>query len=811
MERRVVITGYGVLNAVGQNKEEVYQNMFNGKCGIVKLRLKSKSGDVIGSVGFVKLQGQDPFFEENDIPYDKCSELALRAAKECIESSGIENRDVLKHRKGICVGTSQGGMLSGNKFHKQWIEEGYEKADPKLLEQYPLHAISDVLAKKFGFLGVKSTISTACAASGNSVGFGYDMIRSGKFDVMLVGGADPFVPFSFGGFRSLKALDNNTCKPYSESHGINLGEGAAFFLLEDYEGAKARNAYILAEIIGYGLSADAYHQTAPDIGGNGASRAIELAMKQGGISKEDVCYLNGHGTGTDANDKMEDLAYMKIFKDYVDKIPMSSIKGSVGHCLGAAGSVECAVSLMAVQHDKVPPTINFEKPEKNSINHVPNKAQNHICNVVLSNSFAFGGNNCCLALAKPELGFEGTPYEKKNIVITGIGCNGVGGGNVEELFQTFDQQKICIRDITEYNIDAYKCKKAGVMPEVDYAKYMPAKILRRVDPITRLAIASGKQALDDSKVHITQANSGRIGVIYATATGPLDTIESVNRSILEKGFNDVNPSDFPNTVINAAPGNFCIANMLKGPTSTISTGGTSSLVAFAYSSELINSGQADVVVVIGADLNNEILHLGNDKLSLLSESGISPLCEGADGMILAQGSVAFVIESEEHAKEREAHIYARVKGYSLTSDNEGLCTVSEDGNEYAICIKEALKESGLDHVDLFASGSVGNAKTDCCEVNAVKDIFKKDTYLSNVQTLIGSTSGCVGFYGMLSSIYSFEKGKVLSMPADAKGEIRSDISMKYQKGDNQDAEIKTACVDAISYGGGYASVVLEKY
>lgn len=433
---------------------------------------------------------------------------------------------------------------------------------------------------------------------------------------MIAGGADPFAPFSFGGFRSLKALDNESCKPYSESHGINLGEGAAFFLLEDYEGAKARNANILAEIIGYGLSADAYHQTAPDIGGNGAVRAIELAMKQGGIEKDDVCYLNGHGTGTGANDKMEDLAYMKVFKDYVGKIPMSSIKGSVGHCLGAAGAVECAASLMAVQNDKVPPTIHFDKPEKNSINHVPNKAQDHVCNVVLSNSFAFGGNNCCIALAKPDMGYQGTPYEKKNIVITGIGCNGVGGANVEELFETFDKQKICIGDITEYNTDNYKCKRAGIMPEVDFGKYMPAKILRRVDPITKLAITSGKQALEDS---------------------------------------------------------------------------------------------------------------------------------------------------------------------------------------------------GLSHVDLFASGSVGNAKTDDCEINAVKDIFTADTYMSNAQTLIGSTSGCVGMYGMLNSIYSFEKGKVLSMPVDAKGEIRDDIKMKYQKGENQTAKIETACVDAISYGGGYASVILEKY
>jgi 3-oxoacyl-[acyl-carrier-protein] synthase II len=534
-------------------------------------------------------------------------------------------------------------------------------------------------------------------------------------------------------------------------------------------------------------------------------------MTLAGIEKRNVCYINGHGTGTGANDRMEDLAYMRVFKEYVDEIPMSSIKGSVGHCLGAAGAVECAVAVMALQHDMVPPTVHFDKPEKNRINHVPNRALNHKCDVVLSDSFAFGGNNCCIALSKPDFAFQGVPYEKKKIVITGIGCNGVGGENVEDLFDTFEKQKICIGEITEYETKLYKCKKAGIMPSVDYGKFMPSKILRRVDLITKLAIASGKQALDDSGLHVTQTNAGRIGVIYATATGPLDTIESINRSILVNGFDGVNPSDFPNSVINAAPGNFCIANMLKGPTSTISTGGTSSLIGFGYACELINSGQADAIVVIGADLNNEVMHLGNDKLSLLSQSDISPLCEGADGMILSQGSAAFVIETEEHAKMRGANIYAKVSGYSCTSDNEGLCTVNPEGKEYAECIRQALESSGLNHVDLLASGSVGNAKTDLCEINAMQKVFDKKTYLSNVQALIGSTSGCVGMYGILSVIYAFQKGVVLSLPDEAKGEIRKDLPVNYKKGLNQRADIRTACVDAISYGGGYTSVVLERY
>lgn len=811
MERRVVVTGYGVINAVGQNKVEVYKNLFEGKSGIRKIALKSPNCNDVGSFGYIKLVGQDDFFESNELPYDKGIELALRAAKECIDDSKINERNISEYRKGICVGTSQGGMLSGDKFHKQWIRDGLESTDPKLLKQYPLHAISDILAKKFCFKGVKSTISTACAASGNAVGFGYDMIKSGKYDVMLVGGSDTIVPFSFGGFRSLKALDPNNCKPYSNSSGINLGEGAAFFILEDYEGAKERGAKIDVEVIGYGLSADAYHQTAPDIAGGGATRAIQLAMDLSGVTKDDISYINGHGTGTTANDKTETKAYMKLFKDYIDKIPMSSIKGSIGHCLGAAGAVECAASIIAIENSKLPPTINFDEKIKKEINHVPNKSIDCECNVVLSNSFAFGGNNCCLALAKLDNTYKGVPYEEKEIVITGIGCAGVGGADIEAIFKTFDDQKICISDVTGYSTDNLQCKQSGIMPDIDYKKYIPSALLRRIDEVTKLTITSGKQALNDSKLKIVQSNMNRIGVIYATATGPLETIERINRAIITSGFDDVNPADFPNSVINAAPGNFCIANSLKGPTSTLSTGGTSALVAFSYACELIRSGQADVIVVVSADENNVIMHSGNDRMSLLSKSGISPLCDGVDGMILSEGSVAFVIESKEHAKNRDAHIYAKVKGYSITSDYNGLCTNNTNGDEYAKCLQSALEDSNLSKVDLFVSGAVGAKDMDSCELNALSQVFDKDTYLSNPQACIGATSGSVGAYGILNAIYSFKNDKVLSLPKKAKGEINELLHMNYVKGENQSAKIQTACIGSSSYGGGYAAIVLEKY
>ncbi|MDR1550079.1 MAG: beta-ketoacyl-[acyl-carrier-protein] synthase family protein [Hungatella sp.] len=810
MNRRVVISGYGVVNALGKNKKEVEESLFNGKCGLSKKSFQFNEEQVTGSVGAVKFESIHTFFEKNNIPYDKCAQLALTAAEECINQSGIQREKTSPYRKGVVVGVSLGGMLSGDKFHVQWLERGIKEADEKLLKIYPLHAMADVIADVYGFKGVKNVISTACAAGGNAIGYGYDMIRSGKYDVMLAGGADPLSRFSFAGFTSLKALDPEFCKPYSTSSGINLGEGAAFFLMEDYEHAVKRNADIIIEVLGYGLSADAYHQTAPDIGGGGAARAIRSAISISGITLSDISYVNGHGTGTTANDVAESCAYRSVFRDYIDMVPLSSIKGSIGHCLGAAGAVECAASIMAIQQDQVPPTVNFSVTEEKQINYVPNKSQNHICNVVLSNSFAFGGNNCCLALSKLQKVNKTRERIESTVVITGIGCVGVGGKNVKELWETFDNRRVCKKNITEFNIDDYSCKVMGDMPEVEWKKYISAKFLRRIDTVTKLTMTSGKQAIDDAKLRITRENMERIGVVYATGSGPMETIEFINRGIINKGIESVNPADFPNSVINAAPGNFCIANTLKGPTSTISTCGTSTLIAVNYAVELLRSGHAEIIIVVGADECNEPMIAGRDKMGLLSAKGSVPMSKEADGMVLSQGSTAFVLETEDHAKARNVKIYAAVRGSAMTSDNYGLSTVSAEGVELKECIVEAMKESGFDHVDYFVSGANGVKEVDQAEIQVINDIFDERTSISNIQSLIGTSTGSAGGYGILGALYSFENGKVISLP-DGMYELHEAVKGKINQGENRIADVRTACVDAVAFGGGYASIVLEKY
>lgn len=810
--KRVVVTGYGIVNALGKNKEEVERNVFGGKSGVGKKTFESVDRDYEGTVGEVKdLNEVDPFFEENNIPYDRCAQIAIMSAKECLEHSKISFEDEDPFRRGVAVGTSLGGMLSGQTFHRQWLSEGLDKADKNYLYMYPLHTMVDVLSKKYEFKGVKNVISTACAASGNIVGYGTDMIKSGKHDVMLVGGVDPLSVFSFAGFTSLKALDPEPCKPYSVSSGINLGEGGAFVLLEEYEHAKKRGAKIFAEILGYGLSADAYHPTAPDLGGGGASRAMNTAIKLAGIDKAEVSYVNGHGTGTTANDKAERSAFKTVFGDKISDIPLSSIKGAIGHCLGAAGAEECVISIMALNNGLLPPTVNFKSDVQSPINLVPNVAQEHESQVILSNSFAFGGNNCCLAIGKENTERAPHEVEKPKVVITGMGCCGTGGETVEKLFDTFANRKV---NIKEYSAEGISCNQVGDMPSVEWKKYIPGKIIRRIDEVTKLTMTAGKQALDNSKLSVTKNNTERIGVIYATGTGPLGTIVNIDKSIAEKGIGSISLSDFPNSVINAAPGNLCIANMLKGPTSTLSDGTGSYLSAFNYAVELLNDDMADAIIMVGADECNDALIAGYDKLDLLSKSKFAPLSDKADGMVFSQGAVAVMLETEKHAQERNANIIAAVKGYAVTSDNYHLGTVSPEGEELYECVKRAVEDSKAEKVDLYINAAMGIADCDSADINALKKligngVLNEDVSCSMVSPLIGVASGSNSGYGLMNALYSFINQEVVGLPSEG-FDVKEEIAAHYSK-ENEKKEIKTACISTMALGGAYSSLVIEKY
>lgn len=802
-EPQIVITGYGIISSIGRNKSENIKALFSGESGIKDFLFNYEDGTEVSKSGVIdKDIPPHPFFKEHNLPYDRATQLALVAADESMEEANLSDFEN-PLRLGVIVGTSLGGMQSADKFHTQWIKNGLDCTEIDLLKQYPLHALADVLAMRYGFNGVKNVISTACSSGPNAVGMASDLLVDGMYDVILAGGVDPISRFSFAGFSSLGAICKDQCSPYSASNGINLGEGAAFFVLETFEHAKARGAKIICEFKSYALSADAYHPTAPDVSGSGAARAMKAVSKNTNTPVPLIAYVNGHGTGTKANDHAEIKAW-KLFVGDNTSIPLISNKAAVGHCMGAAGAVELAFSIMSIQNDLIPPTLNFDNELISfDINHQPNKSKKSIIKNVVSNSFAFGGNNCSVLVSR----FEERNTREINdddIVVTGIGCIGTGGENISELFNTFDVGRCCIEKIDTSNKE-FKTPYRGEILEIDFKKYIPSKILRRTDRVSQLALSSGRQAIQDAGLKITPKNSNRIGVVYGTATGPLESIEKVSRSIIEFGMKSVDASVFPNTVFNAAPGFFSIVNMLKGPTSTVSSGSVSGLNAFIYAIELLKRDQADAIVVLTADEWNDALQIGNEKLNLLTKNGHLPHSKLSTGMILSEGSTAFVLERKSSALQRGGRILAEVFGYSMTSDNGPLCGFDVNGNQWIDCLKNACGEIAIDKIDYYASTSYGIPEIDLKEVKLMRHLDSR-TAIRSIPALLGAQSGSLGTYGLLSCIYSLINDRVPKTQFyESSDTLVSDLM-------NRDPlpNISCAAVSAASFGGAYATIIIGK-
>jgi len=402
-QRRVLITGIGVVSALGHSKDAFWEGISGGRCGIDRVTLFDVSGYRSQYGAEVKdLEPEKQLSRRILKRMSRCDQMGFIAASEALEDSGLRWEGIDRTRFGVIVGAGAGGMSSAELFYEDYHRKGPNSAHPILIFPTPPNVVTDWVALEHDLRGPRSTVVTACSSSATSIGYAADMIRFGRTDLMLAGGSDAMCRLTFSGFNSLRALDEVPCRPFdAERKGISLGEGAAFLLLEELERAVGRRARIYGEFAGYGISCDAYHMTAPDSKGEGAVKAMTSALADARLSPEEVDYVNAHGTGTQYNDLVETLAIKTVFGDKAYRLPISSTKSMVGHCLGSAGSIEAAATLLALHHQMIPPTIHYEHRDSQcDLDYVPNEARTRMVQVALSNSFAFGGNNTCIVLKR---------------------------------------------------------------------------------------------------------------------------------------------------------------------------------------------------------------------------------------------------------------------------------------------------------------------------------------------------------------------------------------------------------------------------
>jgi 3-oxoacyl-[acyl-carrier-protein] synthase II len=401
MNRRVVITGLGVVSSIGIGWQDFWKNLLNGKSGISPVSSFDTTNHFTHNGGEVKGFNPERFIEANKVNLlSRASQFAISAAKLALEDANLSSHNHPDMLFGTCVGTTLGSVQNVEIINE--LEIRHKQPDPReeLVYQVPTHSTSAAIAKEFNFRGPNMMFSTACAAGNYAIGYGFDLIILGKADVMIVGGSDPFSRVAFTGFNQLSAVAPEKCQPFDKNRrGMMVAEGAGILVLESLESALNRDAHIYAEILGYGLSCDANHMTQPSV--EGMSACMKKAMNVSGVGKEKVDYVSAHGTGTLANDRTECAAIKEVFGEGYKNIPVSSIKSMLGHTMGAASSIEALVCALAVENNILPPTINFETPDPEcDIDCVPNISRRHEVTVALNNSYAFGGNNACLVLNK---------------------------------------------------------------------------------------------------------------------------------------------------------------------------------------------------------------------------------------------------------------------------------------------------------------------------------------------------------------------------------------------------------------------------
>jgi len=409
-ERRVVITGLGMVAPVGHTVKESWENILAGKSGIQPIThfdIEPFSVHFGGPIyGFDVTQ----YVPKKDVrKMDKFIHYGIAAGSQAIEDSGLEINDETAPRIGVAIGSGIGGITGIENSYHAYLDGGPRKISPFFVPANIVNMVAGNLSIKYGLRGPNYSIVSACSTGTHNIGEATRLIRHGYVDAMVAGGAEMATsPVGLGGFAAARALSTRNDDPQVASRpwdrdrdGFVLSDGAGVMVLEEYEAAKARGAKIYAEIVGVGMNSDAYHMTAPSVGGEGASECMLLALKDGGINLEQVNYINAHGTSTPAGDVAETLGVKRAFGDHAYKLAVSSTKSMTGHMLGAAGSAEAVFTALAIRDQVAPPTINLENPDPEcDLDYVPNTAREMKIDVAISNSFGFGGTNGTLVFRR---------------------------------------------------------------------------------------------------------------------------------------------------------------------------------------------------------------------------------------------------------------------------------------------------------------------------------------------------------------------------------------------------------------------------
>ena len=732
MRNRVVVTGMGVVSSAGNSVGSFTESLRRARPCFSTIadpriaHLKARKAGIVLDFSEPEIARR---FDVSGL--DRFHLLALEAAHQALMQADIgANTGPLT--MGVIVGTCSGPMLSIEKKYERLLTgHGALLGDEHFALRY--EGATQVLARVFGISGISATVVTACSASLGAIGIGADLIRLGALNAALVGGSDTLSPTTLAGFDGLKATCDTVCAPFSKPLGLSLGEAGAFMVIEELDHALDRNAPILAEIIGFGSSNDAFHCTSPDPSAAGQALSMSRALADAAISPDSIIYINAHGTGTLANDKTETKAVRKVFTATGKTPPISSTKSIVGHCLGAAGCLEVIASIACMNEKIYPSTANFSGPREGcDLDYIADAARPCLDRgPVMSNNFAFGGNNASLILWPGISGPDTRRQidEPEKIVVTACGIVSPAGVGSQDFLKALSgsgapcmatQANVAFAQIAPFDLHA-------IDRRLD---------VHGMDKASVYAIAAARLALHEAGLSGRATQRSDIGLLLHRASGSTTAEHEYITSVLAEDFHVRQVTSFPFVVPNSITGNICKALMLCGYNSTMCFGTDAGLLGLGFSWYAMRSGHAHML------LSGSV-----DEILPFEKNGRPP---GNKDMqvdrVPGEGACMFMLETLSHAKRRNAAIVGEVCSFAYATETSAETSPGASAPLFEKVVTQALKEAKISSEDIFA---VCSTLKDCPPKKTLDLILGRSDYKTyDVSRFLGNAPATMSSFNV---------------------------------------------------------------
>ena len=710
---QAAVTGIGIFSPIGNDAATITDALRAGRHGIAPVSRFNVShfrtnlgGEIKGFHALDWLTAAElKEYEDLYLCY------AIAAARQALRDAGIAPASGIRRDIALVLGTCNGGLSSAEAEYAWKHGRSSRPFDEAMNLQAQLYGFGKAMAHALRLGGETWVVTTACSSTTVALGLAQMLINRGYYDTVLVGGSDALCVANVSGFDALKATSTGRIAPFSLPYGLNIGEGACFWVVEDMEKALLREARCHGRIAGHATTSDAYHPTTPDPRGQGVYRTLRNALADSGLPFADLGCINAHGSGTEANDKAESKGMARFMGD--QPLPAVSTKSFFGHCMGVTGILETTCQLLAMNENFIPPTLNFTEARPGCpLDYVPNQARPAKYNAFLSANYAFGGNNAAVAISKWDAAVPPRRRQAGRVVITGAGTVTSLGLGIQQTLEQLRRGTVGIRPVTNFPLKNQKSRLVGQVPA-----FTAAQVDRRLDfsdlnPISRFAVAAGRLALEHAGLKITAANGDDVGMVMGVCNGPSEMGHM--DSVFSSDSFTANITSFSNITANSTAGWVSAQLYLKGVNASLSAGPHAGLQSLAYAYDALAEGRARAILAGASDEVYGQTFYNYDGIGFLfagaEESDYRLRLESDKRKVLGEGAAMLVLETAEAAAARGARILAEVLGYGMGMDAEGFLApnLGTEGLKHAVNLALARARISAEDVGLVVWAPQGN-------------------------------------------------------------------------------------------------------